>query len=370
MRPETQNQINRIDLASRHEQVASLETVQSHRAIRYPDAGGKIYEIIRAAEGAGIYVCNELDLLGKEWKDTTGEDKFTGGAVDIINILRSENYVLAELSSVNADWIGKEITIADVDDPTFDGVFVITNVLEDEDGDFILYNQTGDDAIGSGGTATINNQTEIEILNFFESHPSENQHNLSVRDRLVAWEKKDVGETVDIIYILRSGNWVIAKLSSVNAEWLGEEITITGVNNLTFYGVFVITNVLENENGKFVKYYQTGGDASGSGGTAKIYYKHRWVGIPFFEDKGIRSAEIQSVGAVSFTCKLQRWDGEGWITFGRNITVLPMLKIGHNDLDGFVWPLFAAGDPVSVHQEQDGSWIIPGLVVDDTEVCE
>lgn len=97
----------------------------------------------------------------------------------------------------------------------------------------------------------------------------------------------------------------------------------------------------------------------------------RWLGI-FINELGVgvmRQADIQSVGAASFVCKLWNWtSGGGWALASSTITVSITFMLGSNDADGNVWPKFAAGDTINCYKELDGSWWWPGTM-DDTEVC-
>ena len=92
-----------------------------------------------------------------------------------------------------------------------------------------------------------------------------------------------------------------------------------------------------------------------------------WRCLTTFSPYPVRSAKIQAAGiaATLLTCKLLNAAGS---EYGSTISVYPRTELGSNDLDGDVWPDFAAGDNIICVLDIDGNWYWAGAV-DDTTVC-
>jgi hypothetical protein len=189
---DTNNRIQDTGIAARFERLSQGEMVQTQRAVRYPvGADIKIFEVQSDTDGDGVYICYEQSLLGKEWDDTDGDDRFankdeTPVEVEVLNleesdaesdytralsagdrlyawkmtdvivaeiggISRENGIVTVTLSSSEGFVEGKPVLIADVEDSSFDGAFTISSVASNQ----ITYPQAGNShAESTGGTAT------------------------------------------------------------------------------------------------------------------------------------------------------------------------------------------------------------------------
>jgi len=298
VRPETQHQIDKIDLAARHEQLAPGEFVQAMRAIRYPlsDAENtKVFEVVSNAAGSGVYNCKKLKLVAENW---------LGGPVDKF----------------------------------------------EEDGD---------------------PEEIVEVLNLYENCPTEeDQHNLDVEVRLLA-TKLPIGG-VDIIVIARDGSGLVEAAIALNTAFEeGQIITVAGVSDETLNGTFVLTDVFSDAEMTYLGWSQAGAEVEiDDSGTVELFGgSFKWIGIPDTAAGATRTAQIQSVEASSFTCKLWGYTGGSWSLAASTITVSPQIILGSNALSGNVDPKLTAGDTLTVLHELDGTWTAPNLIIDDATTC-
>ena len=239
----TQEQVDRINLATKQEFLSGPEMIGTGSPARIPQIG--IYKVQSEATGQGVYNCYPQKLEDKEWDNTKDDDQFS--------------------------------------DKT---------------------------------------EVEIEVLNLHESQGDTGP--LSPGDIIVAWTEMAIGASSGIVQIHRDSDGIVtAALFSVNGFQEHKRVSISGVENPSFNGNFIILEVhnpdpiTEPDAPKTIKYEQDGEVETCTGvppgdivGLAQMNPSRRQIGLPL-KPTSMCSAEIQTVNAADYTCKLREWDSFG-----------------------------------------------------------